>query len=160
MAAGAPDFSGHGIRFPFHPDQSDPLDELVLNPMAGGAGRVCFLVMASDTTGPIHDDLPVFIRIYMAIVTGNRLRKVPSVGKVNVIDPDLGVQKASMTLDACGMRRLLHPRQRDGPLGMALHTGGLLPLMAFKTSLFWGPEGGRNLGVMIDIVMAGDTGIV
>jgi hypothetical protein len=82
------------------------------------------------------------------------------VGKVNIIDPDLGIQKSSVTFVAGGMRRLGHPRKKDGSLGMALHTGGLLPLMAFKTSLLWGSEGGRNLGVMIDIVMTGNTGVV
>jgi hypothetical protein len=96
----------------------------------------------------------------MAIVTRDRPGEVSSVGKVDVIDLDLGVQKASMTLVAGGVRRLGHPRKGDGPLGMALCAGGLLPLMAFKTSLFWGSEGGRNFWVMIDIVMAGGTGIV
>ena len=116
--------------------------------------------MTSDATGPVQYDLPVFFRIQMAIVTRDRPGKVSSVGKVNVVDLDLGIQKSPMTLVAGGMRRLGRPRKGDGPLGMALDAGGLLPLMAFKTSLFWGSEGGGNLWIVIDIVMAGNTGIV
>jgi hypothetical protein len=63
MATSAWDFSGHWVRFAYFSGQSAPLYELVLNSMAGGACRVGFFVMASDTTGPIHYDLPVFIRM-------------------------------------------------------------------------------------------------
>lgn len=116
--------------------------------------------MASNTTGPIQDDLPVFIRIQMAIVTRDRPGKVSSVRKIYVVDLDLGIQEAAMTFIAGGVGRFGHLRNGDGTFGMTLPAGGLLPLMAFKTSLFRWSEGGRDLGIVIDVVMAGNTGIV
>jgi hypothetical protein len=96
----------------------------------------------------------------MAIVARDRPGKVSLMGKVDVVDLDLGVQETSMAFVAGGVGRLAHLRKGDGSLWMALRAGGLSPLMACKTSLFWGSEGGRDFRVVIDIVMAGNTGVV
>jgi hypothetical protein len=90
--------------------------------------------MAANAVCPIQDDLPVFIRIQMAI--------------------------APVTLVAGGVGCLGRLRNGDGTFGMTLPAGGLLPLMAFKTSLFWRSKGRGDLRIVIDVVMAGNTGIV
>jgi len=96
----------------------------------------------------------------VAIVAGDRPREVSSVGEVNVVNLDLGIQETSVTFVTGGVRRLGHLRKRDGPLRVTLDAGGLLPLMAFKTGLFGGSIGGRDLRIVIDIVMAPNAGIV
>ena len=75
-----------------------------------------------------------------------------------IINPDLGVLKALVTLATLGVRHLACDGKWDGPLGMTLRAGSLFARMALETGLLWRAKGRRIVRVMIDVVMAIGTG--
>ena len=82
------------------------------------------------------------------------------VGKEMLINVDLRIFKSFVAFAALRMRDLRRLRQRDRSFGMAFGAGGLFPAMAFEAGLFGRPKGGRIMGVMIDIVVTGGTGVL
>ncbi len=82
-----------------------------------------------------------------------------SVGKREIINFYLHIFKPLMALDALGVGHLRRSGNRDSSFGVACGTRRLLPLMTFEAGLFRRAKGGGIMGVMVDVVMAGGTGI-
>lgn len=134
---------------------TDKLSLKVMTIRAFGCGSM----MATQALQSCPKDLPVLLSGGMTVVAVQYSCNMFSVRKREVINLDLHVLKPLMALDALGVGDLCGFGQWNGPFWMACQTSRLLPLMTFEAGLFRRPKGRWVVGIVIDIVVAGGTGV-
>jgi hypothetical protein len=119
----------------------------------------CGSMMAAQALYSCLEDLPVPLSGAMTGVAVQDSCDMLSVGKRETIDRDLYIFKSLVALDALGVGHLCGLRQWNGSFWMTCQTSRLLSLMTFEAGFFRRPKGRRVVRIVIDIVVAGSTGV-
>jgi len=149
---------GHHIRVGlFFAERLSP-NKLSLNFVTVSTFR-CRLMMTAQALHSGFEELSMLLPRGMADVAIQYSGDMFPVGKRMTEDLDFCIFKSLVAFAALRMGHLRGLWQGNRPFGMTGRTGCPLTFVTLKTCLFRRPKCGWVMGVVIDIVMTGGTGI-
>ncbi len=158
MAFSALYFAGHDVRLRLLLTEGFSPDEKHLRLMAIGAFRFG-LVVTAQALHPGLIDFSMLLAGNVTDITVQQSRDMFLVRERDPVNHNLRILKSSVAFAALRMGDLGCLRQWNRPFRVAFGAGGLIPAMAFEAGLFGRSEGGRVVGIMVNIVVAGGAGV-